>query len=120
MVSKLFAHSSKALFRVFREDGGALWLREGQTEADYLDCQFVENWEDISVDGIKMSDATAKATFQVADVLAIDPARAGQLFRNEGRDKLTIGGRAYIIESCKKDSHGWIDVMLIGPIDGGS
>ncbi|CAN7260268.1 hypothetical protein LJR098_001075 [Rhizobium sp. LjRoot98] len=120
MVSKLFAHSSKALFRVFREEGGALWLREGQTQPNYLDCQFISNWEDISADGIRMSDATAKATFQVSDVLAIDPTRTGQLFRNDGRDKITVNGKTFIIESCSPDSHGWINVSLIGPIDGSS
>jgi hypothetical protein len=120
MVSKLFAHSSKALFRVFREDGGALWLREGQSQPDYLDCHFIENWIDVDADGIQMSNATAKATFQVTDVLVVDPTRTGQLFRNDGRDKITIGGKTFTIESCSQDSHGWINVGLIGPIDGSS
>ncbi len=119
MVSKLFANASKGLFRVFREDGGCLWLREGQSQPNNLDCHFVENWQDVDADGIKISDATAKATFQVSDILAIDPSRTGQLLRNEGRDKLTFGTRTYTVESCTADGHGWINVLLIGPISGG-
>ncbi len=120
MVSKLFANASKGLFRVFREDGGCLWLREGQSQTNYLDCQFIENWQDVDADGIRISNATARATFQISDVRAVDPTRTGDLFKNEGRDTLTIGGKLFTVESCTADSHGWINVLLIGPVDGGS
>ncbi|MBY5684827.1 hypothetical protein HFO32_22145 [Rhizobium leguminosarum] len=120
MVSRLFAHSSKAIFRTFRETGGALWLREGQIEPDPIDCNFVEKPRVVDIDGFVTTSADPQATFLLSDIAKIDPARAADpesAFKNERRDWLTINGRRHAIESCTGDGYGWINVKLIGPIE---
>jgi len=115
MVSKLFAHSSKALFRVFREEGGAFWLREGQSEADYLDCHFIEDPNTVDAQGFTVESVVPTVTFQVDDIARIDPARAArgdEALKTKGRDKITVGGIRYAIESCRKDGHGWLKATL--------
>jgi len=115
MVSRLFSHSSKAIFRAFRETGGALWLREGHMEPDAIDCNFVEKPRVVDVNGFVVMSTNPKATFLVSDIAAIDAARAANtddVFLNGGRDTLTINGRDFAIESCSHDGYGWVIVEL--------
>ncbi|WP_027489232.1 hypothetical protein [Allorhizobium undicola] len=115
MVSRLFVHASKAIHRTFRETGGALWLREGQTEPNQIDCTFVEKPRVVDVDGFITTSADPQATFLLSDIAAIDPVRAAQedtVFLNDRRDKLTINGVIYAIESCTHDGYGWVTTTL--------
>lgn len=116
MVSKVFAKSSKLIFKAFREEGGCLWLRDGYTEADYLECHFTEAPKTIVLDGFETESTTPRATFKLSDVRAIATDRASipdkELFKNDGRDTLTINGNIYNVESCRNDGYGWLNVYL--------
>lgn len=60
------------------------------------------------------------AKFQISDIARIAPDRIQDLstaMRNEGRDVLTIKGKSYEIRSCRGDSYGWLEVVLIGPLE---
>lgn len=115
MVSRLFAHASKAIHRTFRETGGAFWLREGQTQPVQIDCTFVEKPRVVDVDGFVTTSSDPQATFLLSDIAAIDPVRAAlkDVFKNDGRDTLTINGQTYDIESCTADGYGWITTTLL-------
>jgi hypothetical protein len=115
MVSRLFAHSSKAIHRTFRETGGALWLREGQAEPNQIDCTFIEKPRVVDVDGFVSTSADPQATFLLSDIAVIDADRAAaqdNVFLNDGRDTLKINGKTYAIESCTHDGYGWVTATL--------
>lgn len=120
MVSSIFAHSSAIIFDVFKEDKPAYWMREWQDTADEVPCHFKDEWREASVDGGTFMAWKPVAKFQVSDIARIAPDRVRDLsnaMRNEGRDELTINGKRYEIESCRGDSYGWLEVVLIGPLE---
>jgi len=116
MVASAFLRMNKALQRVFAHPGGAVWHRAGgPSEGHQLTVWFTTVSEEVDADGFRMTTGLPSATIFVADILAIDPTRAGndnEIFKNNGTDTLTIDGETYRVESCKSDGYGKSMIVL--------
>ncbi|WP_428427320.1 head-tail joining protein [Pararhizobium sp.] len=118
MTARMFRDLPRIFMRSFGEEVSALWARNDGASVDLIDVIFNSAYVVRSADGIELTDPAPFAFVSVESALLIEPLRAvdlSLLFRNEGRDQLIIGGRAYGVESCTEDSHGMCTIELIEP-----
>ncbi|MBB3521000.1 hypothetical protein FHX03_000309 [Rhizobium sp. BK456] len=121
MVARIFAPLPRIFMRTFSEPAPATWVRhreDGSTASDNLQVIFNASSTIADADGISMLTGVPTARCAVADALRLEPTRSDgkqeNIFRNEGRDELVIGGRAYDVESCSGDGYGMLTIVLKG------
>ncbi|MDX1216311.1 hypothetical protein GOL99_12275 [Sinorhizobium medicae] len=121
MTARVFAPIAGIVNRTFRSPGSATWIRhreDGSTASDDLVIRFHQASETISADGFVEQSGKPQVVCAKADALRLEPTRASgkaeSIFRNDGRDELVIGDRAFDVESCRSDGYGMLTIVLKG------
>lgn len=121
MTARIFAPLPRIFLRTFAKPTAATWIRhreDGTTASDDLQVIFNASSEIASVDGMEMLYGRPVARVAAADALRLEPSRAAgkpeNIFRNEGRDEMVIGDRAFDVESCRSDGYGMLTIVLKG------
>ncbi|CAN7330486.1 hypothetical protein [Neorhizobium tomejilense] len=118
MPANPFLSMNRHLQRAFAHGEPLIWHRPGgPVGGDALTGWYSAISEEVNADGFMVMSSKPKATVFIDDVLARDPSRAvrdvDELFRNNGSDTLTIGGKTYRVESCKHDGFNKVDLILL-------
>jgi hypothetical protein len=118
MPANPFLAMNRHLQRAFAHHEAIIWLRPGgPAEGHPLTGWFTEVSEEVSAEGFSMMTGKPKATLFVRDIIAIDPDRAdldpNEILRTNGTDRLSIGGQAYRVESCKADGLAKVELTLL-------
>lgn len=105
------------LQRAFAHREPLIWRRPGGSpDGDALEGWFSSVSEEVTADGFTVIASKPTATIFIDDVLRIDPSRAdrdqNEIFRTNGSDTLTIGGKTYRVESCTADGMNKVELKL--------
>jgi hypothetical protein len=121
MAARIFSSIPRVLIRTFSQPSPAIWVRhrgDGTSASDPISVMFNASSEVADADGISVITGVPVARCAVADALRLEPSRASEkqenVFKNDGRDKLIIGGHSYDVESCRPDGYGMLTIILKG------